>query len=122
MIISMAPARSISSRTTASTLRSTRRPSGDQVYRPAASLRIMPARSISRWLASSASAGVSLVVCRWKRDRRIAGRDRGAEPDILPAIHPKRSARPIGPVAGARGLAGPVTRVVRGIQLPAGGQ
>src|SRR3546814_1363294 len=68
---SIAPARSISSRTIASTLRSARRPSGDQVYRPAASRRSMPALSISRWLAISASAGVSFSVCRWNCDRRM---------------------------------------------------
>src|SRR5687768_8000819 len=69
----MAPAAFISSRTACSTLRSTRRPSGDQVYRPAASLRIMPALSISLWLTISASAGVSLLVWRWNCDRRIGG-------------------------------------------------
>src|SRR5690625_79382 len=69
--ISMAPAAFISSRTMASTLRKTRSPSGDQVYRPAARRRIIPARSIRRWLATSASAGVSRVVWRWNRDRRI---------------------------------------------------
>ncbi|MNG37721.1 hypothetical protein D3C84_1251550 [compost metagenome] len=44
---SRAPAAFISSRTTASTLRITRKPIGSQVYRPEASLRIMPARSMS---------------------------------------------------------------------------
>src|SRR5690606_19829501 len=34
-------------------------------------LRSIPARSISRWLASAASAGVSLTVLRWNCDRRI---------------------------------------------------
>src|SRR5690606_30189093 len=52
-------------------LRSTRSPSGDQVYSPAASLRSMPALSISLWLAISASAGVSFSVCRWNCDRRM---------------------------------------------------
>src|SRR5690606_8027229 len=37
----------------------------------AASLRSMPALSISLWLASSASAGVSFSVCRWNCDRRM---------------------------------------------------
>src|SRR5699024_7508520 len=54
-----------------STRRSTRRPSGDQVYRPAPSLRIMPARSMSWWLTISASAGISRVVVRAKADRRM---------------------------------------------------
>src|SRR6185312_6760991 len=68
---SIAPARFISSRTTFSTLRRTRSPSGDQVYRPEASRRIMPARSISLWLAISASAGISLTVARWNWLRRM---------------------------------------------------
>src|SRR5690348_16345712 len=38
---------------------------------PAASLRTMPARSISLWLAISASLGASRVVARWNRDRRM---------------------------------------------------
>jgi hypothetical protein len=46
----------------ASTLCNTRRPVGNQVYRPEASLRIIPARSISWWLITSASFGVSLSV------------------------------------------------------------
>src|SRR5690606_41971446 len=40
---------------------------------PAASLRIIPALSISLWLTSSASAGVSFSVWRWNCDRRIGG-------------------------------------------------
>src|SRR4249919_2881997 len=38
---------------------------------PAASLRSIPALSISLWLTISASAGDSLLVRRWNRDRRI---------------------------------------------------
>src|SRR5690349_12018098 len=38
---------------------------------PEPSLRIMPARSISLWLAISASLGASRVVARWNRDRRM---------------------------------------------------
>ena len=60
--ISRAPARFISSRTTVSTRRSTLSPSGIHEYNPLASLRIRPARSISLWLASSASWGASLRV------------------------------------------------------------
>ena len=60
--ISTAPARFISSRTTASTLRATRKPIGIQVYRPLATRLIKPARSISLWLGNSASAGASLRV------------------------------------------------------------
>src|SRR5574340_1393691 len=59
---SIAPARFISSRTTASTRRSTRRPSGIQVYNPDPRRLMRPARSISLWLTSSASDGASLVV------------------------------------------------------------
>ena len=59
---SMAPDLFISSRTMLATLFSTRRPVGSQVYIPAASLRIIPARSISWWLMTSASAGVSFCV------------------------------------------------------------
>src|SRR5215467_263977 len=40
---------------------------------PAASLLISPARSISLWLTSSASAGASLSVERKNRDRRMLG-------------------------------------------------
>jgi hypothetical protein len=58
----MAPAASISSRTTRSTRRNTRKPSGIQVYSPDPSRLIRPARSISLWLISSASEGASLVV------------------------------------------------------------
>ena len=47
MDTSMAPERSISSRTIWETLWRTRRPSGSQVYKPLASFRIMPARSMS---------------------------------------------------------------------------
>ena len=56
------PAAFISSRTMASTLRITFKPMGSQVYRPEASLRIMPARSISWWLITTASEGVSFCV------------------------------------------------------------
>src|SRR4051812_40926595 len=68
---SSAPARSISSRTMFSTLRRVRNPSGIQVYNPAASLRMRPARSMSCWLTTSASAGVSLVVLTGYWDQRI---------------------------------------------------
>ena len=46
----------------ASTLRSTRNPSGNHVYSPLASCRMHPARSSSTWLGISASAGLSLSV------------------------------------------------------------
>ena len=59
---SMAPARSISSRMTCSTLRRTRRPTGRNVYRPPVSLRTRPARSRSWCDTISASDGVSLSV------------------------------------------------------------
>ncbi|MNK46967.1 hypothetical protein D3C87_657630 [compost metagenome] len=58
----MAPALFISSRTMFSIFFSTRRPVGSQAYMPEASLRIIPARSISWWLMTSASEGVSLRV------------------------------------------------------------
>jgi hypothetical protein len=45
-----------------STLRNTRKPRGSHEYKPEASLRIMPARNMSWWLMTSASAGVSLTV------------------------------------------------------------
>src|SRR5690606_32275251 len=52
---------------------------------PAASLRIIPALSISLWLTSSASAGVSFSVWRWNCDRRIGGvTGVGARPGIVP--------------------------------------
>ena len=70
---SSAPARFISSRTMRSTLRSTRRPIGSQLYSPAARRRIRPARSISWWLTTSASAGVSLMVLMGYWDSLIAG-------------------------------------------------
>src|SRR3954462_3878727 len=59
---STAPARFISSRTMASTLRSTSNPSGIHVYRPLPSFLISPARNMSLWLTSSASLGASLRV------------------------------------------------------------
>src|SRR5690606_4074677 len=46
----------------------------------------------SLWLTSSASAGVSLVVCRWKRERRIGMPGKVRKPDILPAPGPRRVA------------------------------
>src|SRR5690606_16361647 len=51
---------------------------------PAASLRIIPALSISLWLTSSASAGVSFSVWRWNCDRRIGGINEVARPLIVP--------------------------------------
>ena len=45
-----------------STLRNTRKPIGIQVYKPDALALIKPARNISLWLASVASAGASLSV------------------------------------------------------------
>src|SRR5450755_13719 len=69
---SRAPARFISSRTMRSTLCSVRRPIGSHVYKPAAKRRIMPARSISWWLMTSASAGTSLSVEIGYWDKRIA--------------------------------------------------
>ena len=60
--ISRAPARFISSRTMRSTFCRTRRPIGSQLYSPAASRRIKPARSINWWLINSASAVISLRV------------------------------------------------------------
>ncbi len=68
---SSAPARFISSRTTASILRSTRSPSGIQLYSPEPSRRMRPARSMSLWLASSASAGASLMVLMKYREVRM---------------------------------------------------
>src|SRR5690606_28835154 len=62
MDTSIAPALFISSRTMFSTFFRTRTPVGSQVYNPEASLRIIPARSISWWLITSASAGVSFRV------------------------------------------------------------
>ena len=59
---SSAPARFISSRMIASTLRSVRSPSGIHVYRPVPSFLIIPARSISFTLVTSASAGASFWV------------------------------------------------------------
>ena len=73
--ISSAPARFISSRITRSTLRSTRRPMGSQVYSPPARRRIRPARSMSRWLTISASAGTSLRFWIGYADRRMGHRD-----------------------------------------------
>ncbi len=70
---SRAPARFISSRTMVSTLRSTRSPIGSQLYRPAARRRIRPARSISWWLMTSASAGVSFIVLIGYRESLIVG-------------------------------------------------
>ena len=61
---SSAPARFISSRMICSTLRSVMRPSGIHVYRPLPSFLIMPARSMSFWLTTSASAGASFSVER----------------------------------------------------------
>src|SRR5690606_3656035 len=78
---------------------------------PAASLRIMPALSISRWLASSASAGVSLTVWRWNCDRRIGFIGRGTAADCAMQHRPAadgrrlrraRSGRAVGPDRGAR--------------------
>src|SRR5690348_5859421 len=50
---------------------------------PAARRLIIPERSISRWLASSASAGASLRVERKKRDTRIGRGPLAAKPWIL---------------------------------------
>src|SRR5579864_8745995 len=50
-----------------------RKQSGRKAYMPAASCRIMPARSISLCETISASFGVSRKIGRKKRDRRIAG-------------------------------------------------
>src|ERR1043165_8003181 len=85
---SSAPARSISSRTMFSTLRMVRRPRGIQVYRPAASLRMRPARSMSWWLTTSASAGVSLVVLTGYWDQRIGAREciRSRDSPMMPAV------------------------------------
>ena len=78
----------------ASTLRSTRKPIGIQVYKPDALAVISPARSMSLWLASTASAGASLrvemknwlafmgVSCAIKRKGRIIAKSlalRGVE-------------------------------------------
>src|SRR3546814_9423425 len=123
---SIAPARSIASRTIASTLRSTRRPSGDQGYWPAAGRRSMPALSISRWLAISASAGVSFSVCRWNCDRRmwaVVGEGLGILPcgdaaggaghDRLPAVGAVGAAMAaIAPPDGIAAMAAPTARTV----------
>src|SRR3954464_12584129 len=61
---------SISSRTTRSTLRKTRKPSGSQVNPPGAARRMYPPRTSSRWLGTSASAGSSRRVRRNKVDMR----------------------------------------------------
>ncbi len=68
---SRAPARFISSRTMVSTLRTTRRPIGIQLYMPPASRRISPARIIRRWLMISASEGASLSVAMKYFETRI---------------------------------------------------
>ena len=73
---SSAPIAFISSRTIASTLRTTRRPIGIHVKIPDVSRRIMPVRSISLWLTISASEGSSLSVFRFSaltfmRDRGV---------------------------------------------------
>src|SRR6478735_391154 len=63
---------SISSRTMASTRRSTFRPSGSQVYMPGLTRRMYPARTSSWWLGTSASAGFSRRVRRNRDDMRMA--------------------------------------------------
>ncbi len=71
METSCAPALFISERTMASTLRTTRRPIGKRLYMPAATFLIMPARIMSFWLMTSASAGDSFSVGRSIFEKRI---------------------------------------------------
>ncbi len=52
-------------------LRSTRNPSGNQLYSPGATGRMYPARISSLWLATSASAGSSRRVRRNSSDIRV---------------------------------------------------
>src|SRR2546427_8707501 len=66
--------RSISSRTMRSTLRSTRRPSGDQVYRPDASLRIMRSEEHTSELQSQSN-----LVCRLLLEKKKPA-DSGGSP------------------------------------------
>src|SRR3954453_11942511 len=56
-----------------STMRGTRQPAGRYVQRPAPSWRTSPARTSSRWLTASASAGGSLTVGRKYWEKRGIG-------------------------------------------------
>src|SRR5580765_750990 len=62
----------------------------------------MPARSISRWLAISASEGTSLTVARWNWDRRMRIRKGSTGPAIVAALHKaaKRGSHPVPASAG----------------------
>src|SRR5690349_21240457 len=79
--ISCPPIAFISSRTTRSMLRSTRSPSGSQLYSPGATGRTYPARTSSLWLGTSASAGSSRRVRRNNSDIRVitAGKPNGCQ-------------------------------------------
>src|SRR5450830_392114 len=70
---SSAPALFISSRTIASTLGNTRKPSGIQLYSPEPKRLIRPARTISIWLCSSASLGASFWVLKKNCEARMIG-------------------------------------------------